>query len=167
MASISQINAKHSTGPKSKAGKHTVSQNSRRHGFTAHVMPGSDEHAQIIRRTDHLMKMFGLHPVSRPAAMALAAAQVRLERIRTTRASELAATISSSSPASDRLRNHTLEAQGSAHLLAKLDRYERAAQAQRDQALQELLMLAPLKISNSTMDRPMDDRSLNGRPSSE
>lgn len=167
MASISQINAnrrnaKHSTGPKSALGKHTVSQNSRQHGLTGKVQPGSDEHAEVLRRTDQLMEMFGLHRVSRPAAMALAAAQVRLESIRTTRASALAATIGSPSPVLDRSPDDKRHAQATPHLLARLDRYERMAQADRDRALQELLMSSSLETANVTTDDGSIGRGLEG-----
>ena len=84
--------------------------------------------------------------------MALAAAQVRLESIRTTRAGAVAATISSSSPVLDRSPDDMLEAQATPRLLAKLDRYERSAQAERDGALQQLLRASMIETANSRLD---------------
>ena len=89
-----------------------------------------------------LMEQFGLQSEYRSAGSALATAQIRLQMIRQTRVTELAAMLNAASRASEQSCNEEPIAGCYSRLLAKLDRYERVAQAQRDRALEVLQFLS-------------------------
>ena len=76
-----RLNAKASTGPRTRAGKARSRQNARKHGLSAAGL-NPEVDAEVARLVELIMGEYGSDEVMRAAARSLAEAQVQVRRVR-------------------------------------------------------------------------------------
>ncbi len=76
-----RVNAKASTGPRTRAGKARSGQNARKHGLSATSL-NPEVDAEVARLVELIMAEYGSDEIMRAAARSLAEAQVQVRRVR-------------------------------------------------------------------------------------
>lgn len=136
-----RVNAKASTGPRTRAGKVRSGQNARKHGLSsAGSSPEVD--AEVARLVELIMREYGGGEVTRDAARSLAEAQVQVLSVRAYKVALLSSG-SLATEADGRLgSDQSPPVQSNAiRILEGLERYERRAFSRRKSALRRLIDL--------------------------
>lgn len=136
-----RVNAKASTGPRTRAGKARSGQNARKHGLSsAGSSPEVD--AEVARLVELIMGEYGGDEVTRDAARSLAEAQAQVQRVRAYKVKLLSksAFASKSDAGIDRDQSSEIPSDVIA-MLEGLERYERRAFSRRKSALRYFIGL--------------------------
>lgn len=135
-----RLNAKASTGPRTRAGKARSRQNARKHGLSAAGL-NPEVDAEVARLVELIMGEYGSDEVMRAAARSLAEAQVR--RVRAYKVALLSNGVFACRTDGESSRDRSSGIPPDVvQILEGLERYEKRAFSRRKSALRHFIYLA-------------------------